>query len=102
MRMWGFSTGTTPIFHQRNDCLHQLQPNHLEPHQFVPQEQLSAATAAMVTQGNIEAEAEAERKRQEKEAKKLKAEEEVEQQGRPYRGRFTVCCLQHLCNICNI
>ena len=60
--------------------------NHLRPpttnRQLLPpvfnfsQEQLSAATAAMVTQGNIEAEAEAERKRLEKEAKKKKAEEE--------------------------
>ncbi len=33
-------------------------------------EQLTAATAAMVTQGNIEAEAEAARKKAEKEAKK--------------------------------
>ena len=40
------------------------------------QEQLSAATAAMVTQGNIEAEAEAERKRAEKEARRKAAEEE--------------------------
>jgi translation initiation factor 5 len=41
------------------------------------EEQLSAATAAMVTQGNIEAEAEAERKRVEKEAKRKGEEEEA-------------------------
>mmetsp|Transcript_23277 Transcript_23277/g.59488 ORF Transcript_23277/g.59488 Transcript_23277/m.59488 type:complete len:461 (-) Transcript_23277:425-1807(-) len=40
------------------------------------EEQLTAATAAMVTQGNIEAEAEKERKRAEREAQK-KAEEEA-------------------------
>lgn len=40
------------------------------------QEQLTAATAAMVTQGNIEAEQEAERKRQEREARR-RAEEEA-------------------------
>ncbi|GAX73568.1 hypothetical protein CEUSTIGMA_g1019.t1 [Chlamydomonas eustigma] len=41
------------------------------------EEQLSAATAALVTQGNIEAEAEAERKRAEKEAKRKAEEEEA-------------------------
>jgi translation initiation factor 5 len=43
------------------------------------QEQLSAATAALVTVGNIEAEEEAARKKAEKEAKK-KAEEEARKQ----------------------
>ena len=42
------------------------------------QEQLTAATAAMVTQGNIEAEEEAARKKAEREAKKKAQEEEEE------------------------
>ena len=51
------------------------------------EEQLSAATAAMVTVGNIEAEQEAARKRAEKEAQK-RAEEEAE---RAEEERRQVC-----------